>query len=397
GPVADGPPGGWPGPAVDLRAEAVLPGDIAFGGAPIPQGPPRRVLLTGATGFLGAYLLAGLLRAAEADVHCLVRGDDPAGRLRGNLARYGLWDDRFTGRIVPERGDLGLPGLGLPTTRFAELADTVDLVVHNGALVNFALPYRRLRGANVDAVLDVLRLGASGRITTPVHLVSTLGVHLTPGERTVREGDPLPDPGALHLGYDQSKWVADRLADDARRTGLPVAIHRPARVAGDSRTGTPAPGDFLGRLFATCAGLGAVPDGERLDMAPVDHVAAAIAHLAAARATGDFHYYNPRVLGSAELAEGLRDHGFPVRLVPGPEWRRLVRDRLAAGDEVPIAPYPAFFAEYGGLPGPSFDCSATERALAAAGLACPPADGKLLDLYLDGYTRAGVLEGGCRV
>ncbi|MGJ6960850.1 non-ribosomal peptide synthetase [Streptosporangium sp. G11] len=386
----------WTPAAVDLYAEAVLPGDIAYTGAPVPQGPPRRVLLTGATGFLGAYLLAGLLSTTEAEVHCLVRGDTPAGRLRDNLDRYGLWDERFDGRIVPHAGDLDLPGLGLPAGRFAELADTTDLVVHNGALVNFALPYRRLRRANVDAVLEILRLAASGRVTTPVHLVSTLGVHLTPGERTVREDDPLPDPGPLHLGYDQSKWVADRLAGAARETGLPIAIHRPARVSADSRTGRSVPGDFLGRFFATCARLGAVPEGERIDMAPVDHVASAIVHLATSRAVGDFHHHNPRVLTSEELAGGLREHGFPVRLMPGPRWRRLVRDRLEIGDDLPIAPYPAFFAEYGALPGPSFDCSATEEILAAAGLVCPPADGKLLDLYLGDHIGTGILVGDSR-
>ncbi|MER5648339.1 amino acid adenylation domain-containing protein [Streptosporangium sp. NPDC002524] len=388
--------GAWTPAAVDLYAEAVLPGDIAYTGTPVPEGPPRRVLLTGATGFLGAYLLAALLRTTGAEVHCLVRGGTPAERLRENLGRYGLWDERFDGRIVPHAGDLDLPGLGLPAGEFAELADSVDLVVHNGALVNFALPYRRLRKANVDAVLEVLRLAASGRVTTPVHLVSTLGVHLTPGERTVREDDPLPDPGPLHLGYDQSKWVADRLAGAARETGLPIAIHRPARVSADSRTGRSVPGDFLGRLFATCARLGAVPEGERIDMAPVDHVASAIVHLATSRAAGDFHYHNPRVLTSEELAEGLREHGFPVRLMPGLRWRRLVRDRLEIGDDLPIAPYPAFFAEYGALPGPSFDCSATEKLLAAAGLVCPPADGKLLDLYLGDHVGTGVLLGDSR-
>ncbi|MEV8635017.1 thioester reductase domain-containing protein [Streptosporangium sp. NPDC051023] len=385
-----------PAEAVDLRAEAVLPGDIAFSGAPIPQGPPSRVLLTGATGFLGAHLLAELLYVTEATVHCLVRGEAQKERLRANLERYGLWDDWFAWRIVVEPGELGVPRLGLQDGRFAELAETADLVVHNGAQVNVAWPYRRLRGANVDGVLDILRLASSGGRTTPVHLVSTLGVHLTPGERTVREGDPLPDPGLLSLGYDQSKWVADRLADAARRTGLPISIHRPARVSAHSRTAMAMPGDFLGRFFETCVRLGSVPDGERLDMAPVDHVASAIVHLALSGVVGDFHHHNPRVLRSAVLAQGLNERGFPVRLTPGDEWRRLVRDRIAVGDDLPIARYPAFLAEHGTQAGPSFDCSATEETLARAGLVCPPADAELLGRYLDHYIAAGVLAGGYR-
>ncbi|MEU6999818.1 amino acid adenylation domain-containing protein [Nonomuraea sp. NPDC046570] len=376
----------------DLRGDATLPDDLLMSGGPVPATPPRRVLLTGATGFLGAYLLADLLSDPDAVVHCLVRGESPVKRVRGNLERYGLWRDAFEARIVPEAGDLAARGLGLPPGRLDELADTLDLIVHSGGLVDFARPYGRLRPANVEGTLEILRLAAHGALTTPVHLVSTLGVHLTPGERTVRESDPLPDPDRLHPGYDQSKWVADRLAEAAREAGLPVTIHRPARISGDTRTGACPPDDFLGRFFATCVSIGSVPDGENLDLAPVDHVAAAIGHLARARVTGDFHYYNPRTLTSPELVEGLRANGFPVRLVPGARWRAEVRERLAAGEPLPVAAFPRFFAEYGDAKGPVFDCTATERTLAAAGLACPPATA-LLDGHLGHLIATGVLVG----
>ncbi|WP_162795111.1 non-ribosomal peptide synthetase [Nonomuraea lactucae] len=368
----------------DLREDATLPGDFTVTRTP-RRGPLRRILLTGATGFLGAHLLADLLANSEATVHCLVRGERPGERIRRALESRGLWQDGFAPRIVPEPGDLTRP---LP-----EPPADLDLILHNGGLVDFTRPYSRLKAANVDGTLAVLRLAA--RAATPVHLVSTLGVYLTPGERLVREGDPLPDPDRLHLGYDQSKWVADRLATGAREAGLAVAIHRPARISGHSRTGRQAEDDFLARFFATCALLGSVPDGERLDMAPVDHVAAAIGHLARCRAEGDFHYHNPRTLGSADVAAGLAEHGIPVRLAPGHEWRAEVRRRLAEGESLPLAPFPAFLAEYGDERGPSFDCGATETLLAGAGLVCPPAP-DLLGACLTHLIDAGILPGGGR-
>ncbi|NRQ30980.1 thioester reductase domain-containing protein [Nonomuraea sp. NN258] len=368
----------------DLYGDAVLPADFAVGAGRVPA-QLRRVLLTGATGFLGAHLLADLMTRTQATVHCLVRGADPGERIRRNLAAHGLWREDFAARIVPVPGDLSRELPGLPSE--------LDLILHNGGAVDFTRPYARLKPANVDGTLAILRLAA--RTATPVHLVSTLGVYLTPGERVVREGDLLPDPGHLHLGYDQSKWVADRLAAAARETGLPVAIHRPARISGDSRTGRSVKDDFLARFFATCAQLGSVPAGEHLDMAPVDHVAAAIGHLARSGAEGDFHYHNPRTLGSAELARGLTERGIRVRLEPADAWRAEVRRRLAAGEELPLAAFPAYFAEYGDERGPSFDCSATASVLAAAGLVCPPAD-TLLGAYLDDLIDAGVLQGALR-
>jgi hypothetical protein len=121
------------------------------------------------------------------------------------------------------------------------------------------------------------------------------------------------------------------------------------------------------------------------DLAPVDYVAAGIAHLvASADPGGDHHYFNTATISQAEIAAALRDHGYPVRLVPWSDWRArilAVRDR---GDTVPLDPFlvdlPVQAPQHRR---PRFDCSATERALAAAGITCPPADRALLRRQLD--------------
>ena len=72
-----------------LDGEATLDASIDPEGVPFePRSEPRHILLTGATGFLGAFLLRELLERTEADIHCLVRAgsaDEGRTRLRQTL------------------------------------------------------------------------------------------------------------------------------------------------------------------------------------------------------------------------------------------------------------------------------------------------------------------------
>lgn len=77
-----------------ISADAVLPADVdARGLAEDVPGRPRSILLTGATGYLGGFLLADLVSRTDALVHCLVRGDSPEEartRLVGALTKHGV-------------------------------------------------------------------------------------------------------------------------------------------------------------------------------------------------------------------------------------------------------------------------------------------------------------------
>ncbi|MGW4464052.1 non-ribosomal peptide synthetase [Micromonospora sp. NPDC004704] len=388
---------------VDLWAEAVLPDDVCadLGQLPPADHDPAHVLLTGATGFLGAFLLDDVLRHTTAEVHCLVRaGSVGAAMVRAehNLRRYGLWRPEYAARIVPVLGDLTQPRLGLSAPAFAALGAQLDVIYHNGGAVHFVHPYQRLKPANVGGTVEVLRLAGLGRVSAVQH-VSTLGVYLGPvdGSRTLTEADPPDRPDGLWGGYNESKWVADRLVQAARDRGLPVSIHRPARVTGHAGTGAGNTDDYLSRLLKTFVQVGAVPalDFEE-DLAPVDYVAAAIGHLSrrADTAGRDFHFYNPRTIGYAEIVDVLRERGYPVRSLPYERWYAEVVDAAQHSAEIGLGPFLA------GLPPtmgprehPTFDCTGTERAVASAGIHCPPADRVLLGRYVDFFVRTGFLPG----
>lgn len=105
-------------------------------------GKKQTIFLTGATGFLGAFILRELLLRSNVDrVICLVRAHDKQkalARLREGSTDRNAWDEQWvqTDRLQVVPGDLGLMNFGLSTETWLQLADSVDVIVHNGALVS---------------------------------------------------------------------------------------------------------------------------------------------------------------------------------------------------------------------------------------------------------------------
>lgn len=128
---------------LDLQREAVLDETIYPAENSTLSTEPAAIFLTGATGFLGAFLLQELLDRTQADIFCLVRAphsDQAALRLQENLKTYGLWQAAYYTRIKPILGDLAQPLLGLEASQFDQLAAQMDVIYHNGALLNYVYP-----------------------------------------------------------------------------------------------------------------------------------------------------------------------------------------------------------------------------------------------------------------
>uniref|UniRef100_UPI0038B3AB00 thioester reductase domain-containing protein n=1 Tax=Actinokineospora pegani TaxID=2654637 RepID=UPI0038B3AB00 len=384
---------------VDFAADVRLDDAIQVEGEVVDCATdPRRVLLTGATGFLGAFLLRELLRATDAVVHCLVRAADAAqarARLVDNLRWYRLDAEVDLDRVVAVPGDLASPRLGLTEDQHDELAREMDAVYHAGAGVNWLLPYPDLRAVNVVGTEEVLRLAARHR-TVPVHHVSTTGVFAGPATPGVPLAvtDVAGPPEALPSGYVQSKWVAEQMIDLARLRGLPVSVYRVDLISGDRTTGACQTRDYVWLAVKGLVQAGARPEGLRgdLHMVPVDFAASALVQLSRqpAQSARTFHIDNRDHLSFATLADHLADFGYPLQELPVGQWRsRITADR----DNPLITLLDAFdmmLAEPEGFY-PAIDTSETEAALAASGITCPGLTPDLVRTYLGFFVESGYL------
>jgi amino acid adenylation domain-containing protein/thioester reductase-like protein len=326
-----------------LWAEAELPGEIYPTTA--PKTNRHRLFLTGATGFIGAFLLQELLtKDPQATVYCLVRAKsigEASDRLRSVMKGYEIWSDSFGERIIPVLGDLAKPQFGLEAQQFLKLAHQIDVIYHSGAYVNLVYPYSALRAANVGGTIEVLRLATINQ-TIPVHYISTIDVFHSEqydGCGSILEADELPSADGYHEGYAQTKWVAEKLVMAARSRGLPTVIYRLGMITGHSKTGGSQFGNLICRMIKGFIQMGTAPD---LDMgmvlAPVDYVVEAIAALSDHPETigQTFHIVSPHRLTFKQFVADINAIGHKVDLEPYDDWYKQLLNQSPDNALIPI-------------------------------------------------------------
>ncbi|WP_067539032.1 thioester reductase domain-containing protein [Nocardia crassostreae] len=243
---------------------------------------PQRILLTGATGFLGSHLLLDLLRHSRAHVVCLVRAEDyqdAARRLESAVRGYGQpWSREVLRRVTPLAGDLRLPRLGLSEERWEALAAEVDSIVNSGAAVDFLRGYPSLRKTNVLGPLTLAELACTGR-TKPVHHISSLAVLNGSDAEVLGEDEPTANVAALPIGYDRSKWAAEAVLRRAGEHGVVVTVLRAGGIGGHPETGAHNPRDLNAGITAALMRFRTVPGFRYLNAAPVDWVSRVAAEI----------------------------------------------------------------------------------------------------------------------
>ncbi|MCE2467086.1 MAG: SDR family oxidoreductase [Caldilineaceae bacterium] len=317
-----------------------------------PAAPPdfKEVFLTGATGFVGRFLLRDLLQQDKSRVvHCLVRAADAdhgLERVRGAMQQAGIWDESFEPRLRVWVGDLVENRFGLAHSDFAGLCQQIDAVYHVAAKVALAASYANVRATNVEGLRSVLDLCLSLRFKH-LFFISTLGLFpqyfcgFAEEFRDSRiEVQMQPNPDSMKQvfplglsGYPWTKLTAEQILLLAQRAGLPLAIFRLSQTA-TSTTGFAKADDVMARLFAAMADVEARPHGAvfewNTEPADVHSKVVTDISLNPHRQYTIYHCCNPSLLYS-EL--GPADFGFYHREVSYAAFKRLC---LAKGARSPL-------------------------------------------------------------
>jgi nonribosomal peptide synthetase DhbF len=374
--------------APDLSRELHLPAHIQSCGQ-LPAQALQRIFLTGASGFVGSYLLAALLRDTQARVMCHVRAKDvQSGKIRLQQAlaerRLGeIWDEA---RIEVVTGDLGAAQLGLHDSVVQTIRDDCDAIYHCAAQVDFLHPYASLKAANVDSVVTLLDWTAHGKPKS-LHYISTLAV-IDPGnaDGPVTERSALTAWNGLLDGYSQSKWVGDALAREAQARGLPVAIYRLGAVTGDHTHAICNAVDLIWRVALLYAELGAIPDMDLpLNLTPVDDVARAILGLASTPASWGqvYHLMSSKPLRVRDIPPVFARLGLSLESLGLETWLQRAHKHLAITQDRELAAVLAILDRYDSSAVPPVVCgAATQAQLEAIGASIRPVDPDLLERYI---------------
>jgi thioester reductase-like protein len=292
------------------------------------------IFVTGSTGYLGSYLVAGLLRQHRDSLNLLVRASSK------QEARERLWQslqlhfdfpeffDHLNSRIHIFRGDLTSERFGLPEDDYAVLADSTDSIIHCAASLN-RKSEKQCLNVNLRGSLEVIQLARRAQNREGLRRFSHISTVAVAGQRrneVVTEDSSIDWGRSDYDPYARTKKFSEHMVAQLL-PDVPRTIFRPAIVMGDSGRAETSQFDMV-QAFDLLARLPVLPlrPDDKIDIVPADYVGKAIVtiHQKPQPAHGIYHLS----AGTAsqtyrELTDSLAKTGGWHRPMYAPSFGRL--------------------------------------------------------------------------
>ena len=332
------------------------------------------IFLTGFPGFIASRLLRRL--AHEGGRFLLLVQPALVARAQLELASIAQETGRSLSDFVLLSGDITEPNLGLTPTDLETARAQSTTVFHLAAIYDLAVARDLAMRVNVEGTRNVNEFTRSVPHLRQYHYVSTCYVA---GRRAGRifENDLKHEAGFRNY-YEETKYLAESEVESLKAE-LPVTIHRPAVVCGDSRTGETAKYDgiyyLIHYLLKWPSVLSAFNIGNSdvaLNLVPVDFVVEAMAALARdPLAIGKtLQLADPNPLTTRELFDSISrciaDRESRLSLPAALVHTSLMLPLAPKITGLPHSAVPYFFLKQ------TYDTAESTALLKPHGIACPP-------------------------
>ncbi|KAJ5550321.1 hypothetical protein N7461_005019 [Penicillium sp. DV-2018c] len=313
---------------------------------PHASSTPKSVLLTGATGSIGAHILYELLNDDSiSTVYCLTRRENPLQAILDTLTEKDLYiSPEQKTKILAFNSHLDQPdfGLSLDENTTTHMLTTISLIIHTAWPVNFNLPLPQFE-PHIYGLHNLIQFSLSVHRREPAVLMfcSSISTALASQSPSIPE-EPLSLDSA-YMGYGQSKLVGERIVSNARKIGARTYSLRIGQVSGHSKRGLWNDSEALPLMIRSALTLGALPElpSHTCSWLPVDKLAVAVLEVAAGcadlgvRDVDDsiFNMCNSREFVWSDLLATLRDCGLCFETVSFEEWLQRLRRSERRGKE----------------------------------------------------------------
>jgi nucleoside-diphosphate-sugar epimerase len=332
------------------------------------------IFLTGFPGFIAGRLVKRLARAGARFL--LLAQPALVERARIDVARIAEETGAAAANFRILEGDITKPDLGLAPLELEAAQSEATLLFHLAAIYDLAVERGLAMRVNVEGTRNVNQFARGLKKLRRYHYVSTC--YVAGLRRGVILETELRHEAGFRNYYEETKYLAE-IEVDALKGELPITIHRPAVVCGDSRTGETTKYDGIyylihylrmqpGLLSLFNIGNRAV----RLNLVPVDFVIEAISALAGdERAVGaTLQLADPDPLNTHDLfemiAQSIAGHGSRVTIPAPLVYRSLMLPLSPQVTGLPRSGVPYFFLDQ------TYDTTRARELLEPHGVRCPP-------------------------
>lgn len=306
----------------------------------------KHVVVTGATGSLGAHAVATLAsQRSVIKIYCLVRGSSikaAGNRVRQSLRErcvYHTLSLEAQAKIVALPSVFGDPMLGLDPAQYEEIARNLTHVLHFAWSVNFNKGLESFEADCIAGALNLINLCLKTQRPKPAsfNFCSSVSTTVrTPGD-VVPESLPESLSYAQGMGYAQSKLVTEHICNRAsKQANIDTRVLRVGQIIGDTRHGIWNDTEAIPMILQTAKTVGALPMlDENPSWLPVDLVAIACIEIACSSAqSGVFNVVNHETFHwTRDLLPLLHSAGLKFEEVSQRAWV----ERLRGSNSDPVA------------------------------------------------------------